>query len=162
MFTASEKDYANPIIDLLDPENWLIAARFYRNSCFNYNGAYVKDLIIFNKPLNDIVIVYNSMAAFRFQIDNGVSIADLYDDLDDDELVHLMCYFPKLAAADDVRKLIEFHFHFRIYSARSMNELKMFKKVKKLRTQVFQKGDDQEADENLAIDIVVGHQKQRR
>jgi hypothetical protein len=43
------------------------------------------------------------MGAFRFQIDNGVKINDFYDELDDDELVHLMCYFPKLAAADDVR-----------------------------------------------------------
>ena len=103
MFTASEKDYADPIIDLLDPEHQLIAARFYRSSCFNYDGAYVKDLRIFNKPLNEIVIVDNSMAAFRFQIDNGVPIIDFYDDRDDDELVHLMCYFPKLAAADDVR-----------------------------------------------------------
>lgn len=103
MFTASEKDYADPIIDLLDPEHKLISARFYRNSCFNYNGAYVKDLRIFNKPLSDIAIVDNSMGAFRFQIDNGVPINDFYDDLDDDELVHLMCYFPKLAAADDVR-----------------------------------------------------------
>jgi len=66
LFTASEKDYADPIIDLIDPDRKLISARFYRSSCFYYNGSWVKDLRIFKKPLSDIAIIDNSIPAFRF------------------------------------------------------------------------------------------------
>lgn len=66
IFTASEQEYADPIIDLIDPDHKLISARFYRKSCFNYNGTCVKDLRIFRKPLSDIAIVDNSIPAFRF------------------------------------------------------------------------------------------------
>lgn len=33
VFTASEQEYADPILDLIDPTGELIQARFYRNSC---------------------------------------------------------------------------------------------------------------------------------
>lgn len=33
VFTASEKDYANPILNYLDPKGTLIKARYFRDSC---------------------------------------------------------------------------------------------------------------------------------
>jgi len=36
VFTASEREYANPILDYLDPEKKLIQARFFRDSCVQH------------------------------------------------------------------------------------------------------------------------------
>lgn len=47
VFTASEKEYANPILDYLDPDGSLIQARFFRDSCVQHQGLFVKDLRIF-------------------------------------------------------------------------------------------------------------------
>jgi len=33
VFTASEKEYADAILDLIDPDYKLIQARYYRDSC---------------------------------------------------------------------------------------------------------------------------------
>lgn len=63
----------------------------------------MKDLRIFNKSLKEIVIVDNSLAAFRLQLDNGIPILNFYDDPEDDELMHLIYYFPQLDIAEDVR-----------------------------------------------------------
>lgn len=68
IFTASEQQYADPILDKLDPNKNLIKARFYRTSCFKdeNTGLYIKDLRIFKKPLSDIAIVDNSVYAFAY------------------------------------------------------------------------------------------------
>jgi CTD small phosphatase-like protein 2 len=89
---------------MLDPDNEFITARFYRPSCFLYKGVnYVKDLRIFQRDLSQIAIVDNSVMAFRFQLDNGIPIVNFYDNHNDDELVHLVYYFERLAACEDVR-----------------------------------------------------------
>ena len=49
IFTASEKEYADPILDYLDPQNKYFQARFYRTSCVRTRNPdfYIKDLRIF-------------------------------------------------------------------------------------------------------------------
>jgi CTD small phosphatase-like protein 2 len=47
--------------------------------------------------------VDNSIAAFRFQLDNGVPIVNFYNDKQDDELLHLARYFERLYLSEDVR-----------------------------------------------------------
>lgn len=47
LFTASEQEYADPIVNLLDPHNEIFTARFYRTSCFHCEFGYIKDLRIF-------------------------------------------------------------------------------------------------------------------
>ena len=70
VFTASVKDYADAILDFLDPEETLIHHRFYRDSCIQRvfpqgDKFYVKDLRIFeNFELKDIVIVDNAVYSF--------------------------------------------------------------------------------------------------
>ena len=45
IFTAAMEVYARPVLDVLDPNDELIASRFYRDSCtYNQLGVYVKDL----------------------------------------------------------------------------------------------------------------------
>ena len=106
VFTASEKDYADPIIDYLDPDHTLIQARFYRQSCYRTTNPdlYVKDLRIFHqKSLADIVLVDNSVYSFAFQLDNGVPIVNYYQDPNDEEMLHLQYYLDCLKDCEDVR-----------------------------------------------------------
>lgn len=108
IFTASEQEYADPIIDYLDPTGSLIAARFYRQHCVYIPepGMFVKDLRIFSehRDLSDLVLVDNSVYSFAFQLENGVPIVSFYDEKDDDEMTHLMYYLELLADCDDVRE----------------------------------------------------------
>ena len=47
IFTAGLKDYADNILNDLDPNNY-ISRRFYRDSCKVVEGVYIKDLKIVN------------------------------------------------------------------------------------------------------------------
>mgnify|MGYP003563969013 FL=1 len=103
VFTASSKDYANLILDYLDPTNKLIHHRLYRESCFVFKGLFVKDLRILNRNLKDTVIIDNSTHSFAFQLENGIPIVSWKDDLNDKELLNLIQYFKVLNEAEDVR-----------------------------------------------------------
>ena len=79
VFTASHKTYADAVLDFLDPDQELIDARFYRDSCYQTEqGVYIKDLRIFDRPIEDIVIVDNAVYSFGFQLDNGIPIIPYY------------------------------------------------------------------------------------
>ena len=115
-FTASDQQYADAILDFLDPERTLFAMRLYRQHCIEtfYTGpdglqsrlGFVKDLrVIANRNVKDLIIVDNSVLSFLFQIDNGVPILPFYTNKQDEELVHLSFYLKCLAEQDpeDVR-----------------------------------------------------------
>jgi RNA polymerase II subunit A small phosphatase-like protein len=56
VFTASLSNYADPLLDILDP-NRQISFRLFRESCSYSNGAYVKDLTKLGRDLKNVVIV---------------------------------------------------------------------------------------------------------
>jgi len=68
VFTAAEQNYADKVIDLLDPEKKLIKHRLYRDSCMAFNSLFVKDLNVLGRDLGKTVIVDNSPSAFAFQV----------------------------------------------------------------------------------------------
>jgi CTD small phosphatase-like protein 2 len=106
VFTASNKWYADVILDYLDPQHTVIHHRLYRDSCVMTGGVLVKDLRIFaNRNLEDLVIVDNMVYNFAFQLDNGIPIRSWKEDEADRELVLLCDYMKKLAAVPDVREL---------------------------------------------------------
>lgn len=72
LFTASLAKYADPVADLLDPNN-IFKARLFRESCAFYRGNYVKDLSRLGRDLNRVIIVDNSPASYIFHPDNAVS-----------------------------------------------------------------------------------------
>lgn len=84
VFTASMQNYADVILDHLDPKNELIHHRFYRDSCIQRchkdSRIYVKDLRIFKDfELTDIVLVDNAVYSFGAQLDNGIPIIPFRD-----------------------------------------------------------------------------------
>ena len=71
IYTASERVYADSILDQLDPDNHYLGQRLYRESCTLSkldNGSkvvYLKDLsLISSYTLDEIVIVDNSLLSF--------------------------------------------------------------------------------------------------
>jgi CTD small phosphatase-like protein 2 len=49
VFTASAKEYADAVLDYLDPTGDLVHHRLYRDDCLWTSGVYVKDLRIFSE-----------------------------------------------------------------------------------------------------------------
>ena len=82
VFTASHQEYADAVINLIDPDGSLIDFRLYREHCFETNeGIFIKDLrVIRNRSLNDIILVDNSVFSFGFQLDNGIPIIPYFND----------------------------------------------------------------------------------
>lgn len=103
IFTASLRKYANPLLDLLDPERRM-RWRLFRDACSTHKGAYVKDLCRLGRELADMVIVDNSPLSYIFQPENALPISGFIGDPNDNALLSLMPILDVLADADDVRE----------------------------------------------------------
>jgi len=116
IFTASVPEYANAVINFLDPENKYIKFRLYRNNYINVGDLVrVKNLrILKNIPLKDIVLVDNNMHSFALKLDNGILINSFFCDKKDDELDIVLSYLIEfILPANDVRNANEQFFGFR-------------------------------------------------
>ena len=115
IFTASVKEYADAVINYLDPKKNMIKFRLYRNNCININDRiFVKDLrIIKGIDLKDILLIDNSMYSFSAQLTNGILINSFYNDKNDIELFNVLGYLLNfLLKVDDVRIINEQFFNF--------------------------------------------------
>jgi Dullard-like phosphatase family protein len=116
IFTASVPEYADAVINYLDPENKYIKFRLYRNNCINVKDLLrVKNLKIFqNIPLKKIILVDNNMYSFAPQLNNGILINSFTYDKDDNELSNVLSYLLNyILPAEDVRKVNEQFFGFK-------------------------------------------------
>jgi Dullard-like phosphatase family protein len=115
IFTASIREYADAVLNRLDPENKYFKFRFYRSECISVNSKiFIKDLRIFkNRNLQNIILVDNSLYSFANQISNGVLINSFYHDKDDRELFNLYSYLKNyLLNVPDVRHVNDQFFNF--------------------------------------------------
>lgn len=79
VFTAADQEYADLIIDILDPEKKYFQHRMYRQHCIKCEDAFVKDLrIISDRDIEDIVIVDNCILSFAFTLNSGIPICAFY------------------------------------------------------------------------------------
>lgn len=56
IFTASLREYANPLLDRLDP-NKFVDFRLFREHCTMTNGVYTKDLSLLGRDLSKVILV---------------------------------------------------------------------------------------------------------
>ena len=105
VFTAGVKDYADHILDHIDPENKIFKKRLYRTDCIQVEQFFVKDLdIILDRERENMIIVDNSILSFAFDLDNGVPINSFYgQEKDDRELLFLFSFLEEVAEVADVR-----------------------------------------------------------
>jgi CTD small phosphatase-like protein 2 len=104
IFTASVKNYADPIIDLLDPCREFVKLRLYRESCILTSHGFVKDLSILKKNLKDIIIVDNLASSFAKQKENGILISSWFGDGNDNELLKLSKNIRRILSYEDLRR----------------------------------------------------------
>lgn len=102
VFTASLAQYANVVLDHVDPLN-TVSARLFRESCVPHNGSYVKDLARLGRPLARTLLLDNSPASYAFQPANGVPSATFLDDCSDTGLLDILEVLLRVRAAPDVR-----------------------------------------------------------
>lgn len=113
LFTASCKEYAETILNYIDPEKKYIKDLFCREDCVVYKNLYLKFIEIFDVPLKDCIIVDNSVFSFAFNLKNGILVTSFYDEEEDIDLLSLKEYFEgRLVKCHDVRDVIEDTFKF--------------------------------------------------
>ena len=101
VFTASLAKYADPLLDLLD-KNKTVKHRLFRESCYLYQGNYVKDLTSLGRPLERTIILDNSPHSYAFQPMNALPISSFIDDPTDTDLLDATPLLVDLATVADV------------------------------------------------------------
>lgn len=96
VFTASVSKYGNPLLDQLDIHN-VVHHRLFRESCFNHQGNYVKDLSMVGRDLKDTIIIDNSPTSYIFHPQHAVPISSWFSDAHDNELLDLIPVLEDLA-----------------------------------------------------------------
>ncbi|KAL5721204.1 hypothetical protein ACHQM5_013792 [Ranunculus cassubicifolius] len=104
IFTAADKDYADKIIDFLDPENTLISRRAYYDD-FVEHGC-VKDMSKLERDLAKVAIIDDIPQNYQLQKDNGIPIKNWSNEPDDEELLTLLPFLEGLVDVEDVRPVI--------------------------------------------------------
>jgi CTD small phosphatase-like protein 2 len=89
IFTAALQDYADWVLDQLDPSG-CISHRLYRQHAVFTGSYYVKDLSQIGRELSKVIIVDNIAENFQAQPDNGILIRSWFDDPNDNALLELL------------------------------------------------------------------------
>ncbi|SCV03518.1 LAMI_0H08790g1_1 [Lachancea mirantina] len=96
VFTASVSRYGDPLLDVLDRHH-SIHHRLFRDSCYNYEGNYIKNLSQIGRPLAEIIILDNSPASYIFHPQHAIPISSWFSDVHDNELMDIMPLLEDLA-----------------------------------------------------------------
>ncbi|KAL2755790.1 hypothetical protein ACRALDRAFT_2104010 [Sodiomyces alcalophilus JCM 7366] len=97
VFTASVSKYGDPLLDQLDIHK-VIHHRLFRESCYNHQGNYVKDLSQVGRDLKDTIIIDNSPTSYIFHPQHAVPISSWFSDAHDNELLDLIPVLEDLAS----------------------------------------------------------------
>lgn len=116
IFTASRQDYADIIIDKIDPEGKHIAHRLYRQHCNLVSSAHstskkdyhVKSMgVVSNRKKEDLLIIDNLIYSYAFDIENGIPIRPYLYGKQDSELQFLADALSDLKSFMDSRTYIK-------------------------------------------------------
>ena len=108
IFTAGTKDYADPILDIIEKDKKFFSFRLYRNHTIVMGNYYIKDISRLGRDLDKVIIVDNMPQNFRLQKDNGILISSFFgEDENDNALFNLKKVLVRIYEEnDDVRNCI--------------------------------------------------------
>ncbi|KMU85546.1 phosphoprotein phosphatase [Coccidioides immitis H538.4] len=98
VFTASVSKYGDPLLDQLDIHK-VVHHRLFRDSCYNHQGNYVKDLSQVGRDLKDTIIIDNSPTSYIFHPQHAIPISSWFSDAHDNELLDLIPVLEDLAGS---------------------------------------------------------------
>ncbi|XP_039983749.1 CTD small phosphatase-like protein 2-A isoform X2 [Xiphias gladius] len=114
VYTCAKKEYAEKILDILDPQRKLFRHRLYQEDCACILGHYIKDLGILGRELAKTVVLDNAPHTYPYHLMNTIPIKSWSGGSEDRELQKLIPYMEKLSAAEDFREVLKKrkdHFH---------------------------------------------------
>lgn len=106
VFTASVSKYGDPLLDQLDIHN-VVHHRLFRESCYNHQGNYIKNLSQLGRPLEDVIIIDNSPASYIFHPQHAVPVSSWFSDAHDNELLDMIPFLEDLANVPDVSLVLD-------------------------------------------------------
>lgn len=119
IFTASMKEYADPVIDWLESSfPGKFRKRLYRNNCTLRDGVgYIKDLSILcgsSSPisvttsggLGEVILIDNSPVSYALNVDNAIQVEGWISDPSDTDLLTLLPFLEALRYTTDVRDIL--------------------------------------------------------
>ena len=115
IFTAAMKNYADTILDYIDPKNEYFQFRLYRDACIPIqNKLYIKDLrIIKDYDPSNVILMDNSLYSFMNQPSNGMLVNSFYTNHNDNQLINAKSFLIEhIFPCEDVRKECEKWYHF--------------------------------------------------
>ena len=90
VFTAGTKEYADPIIDIIEQKEKFFVKRLYRQHTIYRDNTFIKDLTKLGRDLNKIIIVDNMPQNFRLQKENGILINNYFGQDNGDNTLQLL------------------------------------------------------------------------
>ena len=106
IFTASIKEYAEPLLIKLDKNN-LIKKKLFRDDCtLSEDNKYIKDLNSLNQNLKNIILIDNNPNSYRYNKCNGIPIKTWHFEKNDRELIKIIPFLNFLSTVEDVREYI--------------------------------------------------------
>ncbi|SCU92114.1 LAFA_0F08108g1_1 [Lachancea sp. 'fantastica'] len=111
IFTASMREYADPVIDWLEGSfAGRFSRRLYRQDCTLRDGiGYIKDLSLLastHAPLSDVCIIDNSPVSYAMHVDNAIQVEGWISDPTDTDLLNLLPFLEALRFTTDVRTVL--------------------------------------------------------
>ncbi|CCE80355.1 Piso0_003471 [Millerozyma farinosa CBS 7064] len=108
VFTASVSKYGDPLLNKLDIHK-SVHHRLFRDSCYNYQGNFIKNLSQLGRPLSDSIIIDNSPASYIFHPQHSIPISSWFSDTHDNELLDLLPFLEDVSKpnVDDVGLILD-------------------------------------------------------
>ena len=109
IFTAAMQDYADGILDKLDPNKIYIKYRLYRQHTSISGISFVKDLTKLGRDLSKVIIIDNLPDNFKLQPHNGLAIKTWLDEMKDTQLNDIGQFLKNLTSKrpSDVRSVLQ-------------------------------------------------------
>uniref|UniRef100_A0A1A8LH56 FCP1 homology domain-containing protein n=3 Tax=Nothobranchius TaxID=28779 RepID=A0A1A8LH56_9TELE len=107
VYTCAKKEYAEKILEILDPQRKLFRHRLYQDDCSCVLGHYIKDLSFLERDLAKTVVLDNAPHTYPYHLVNTIPIKSWSGDPEDRELQKLIPYMEKVAAAEDFPEVLK-------------------------------------------------------